>query len=279
MGFLAASCGRQATNSESTLVRIQHLEDERATTSKQLKHILDQLKDLSSKVEKMTTTVQSLRDRPKPRHRPVVKRPDPQTVYSVPIAGNAYTGPKYAKVTLVKAFEFACGFSHRVRPTIAQLRKDYGKDLKIVYKNYIVHPNTATIPAQAACAAHKQGKFMKMHNLIWKKGFEKRQFGADTMEKLARNLRLNMRRFRADMNGAECTHMVQNDMRQLAAVGTRGTPMFYINGRFLSGARPIGQFKTIIDQELKKATAAIRRGTSLKNYYQEYVVKNGKSAL
>jgi hypothetical protein len=33
--------------------------------------------------------------------------PDPQAVYSVPIAGSPYSGAEHAKVTVVEAFEFA----------------------------------------------------------------------------------------------------------------------------------------------------------------------------
>ena len=292
MLLLVTSCAQQASNSETTLVRIRHMENEQAETSRQLKTILEQMEVLteqvkqlnrivatSEQIKQLNATVATLRARP-PVPRPTVRpRPDKTSVYSVPIAGNPYVGRKYAKVTLVKAFEFACPYSNRVRPTIAQLRKDYGSDLKVVYKNYVVHPNSATIPAHASCAAHNQGKYIPMYRLIWEKGFKQRNFGADTMEKIAKQLRLNVRRFKADMNGPDCKRIVQTDMRQLAAVGTRGTPMFYINGRFLSGAQPIGRFKTIIDQELKKANEAIRKGASLKTYYRDYVVKKGKSTL
>ena len=35
-------------------------------------------------------------------------------------------------------------------------------------------------------------------------------------------------------------------------VGNRGTPGFFINGRPLSGAKPVDAFRAIIDEELKK---------------------------
>lgn len=34
-------------------------------------------------------------------------RPNPRATYSVPIAGDAYTGPEHALVTVVEGFEFA----------------------------------------------------------------------------------------------------------------------------------------------------------------------------
>ena len=39
--------------------------------------------------------------------RPQRPRPNPKDVYSVPIAGAPYKGAKDAKITIVKAFEFA----------------------------------------------------------------------------------------------------------------------------------------------------------------------------
>jgi protein-disulfide isomerase len=39
-------------------------------------------------------------------------------------------------------------------------------------------------------------------------------------------------------------------MREGEAMGVSGTPAFFINGRFLSGAQPFEAFKAIIDDEL-----------------------------
>ena len=69
------------------------------------------------------------------------------------------------------------------------------------------------------------------------------------------------------------------DQAELAKVGTTGTPAFYINGRFLSGARPIEQFKAIIDEELKKADERIKAGTPAEKYYDEWVIGKGKKSL
>ena len=45
-------------------------------------------------------------------------------------------------------------------------------------------------------------------------------------------------------------------MALAARVGARGTPAFFINGRFLSGAQPIENFKTIIDDEIGNGEGA-----------------------
>ncbi len=166
----------------------------------------------------------------------------------------------------------------RVSSTIKELMKQYGNDLKVVNMNFVVHPQTATIPAEAACAADKQGKFGPMEELIWEKGFKARDLGQPKMDELAKELGLDMNRFHADM-GAACKEQLQKDQAVLRRFGVRGTPGFFINGRFLGGNRPIEQFKTLIDEELKKANERIAKGTKVENYYKEWVLDKGKKSL
>lgn len=157
--------------------------------------------------------------------------------------------------------------------------KDYKNEVKVVYKHLIVHPGSATIPALASCAADKQGKFEPMYHLIWEKGFNAgRNLSQENMEKLAAELSLDMGKFKADMEG-DCKKKVEQDQSDMRAVGARGTPAFFINGRFLSGAQPIENFKAIIDDELKKANDRISKGTPVNNYYEEWVVKKGKKSI
>ncbi len=159
--------------------------------------------------------------------------------------------------------------------------KDYGDDIKIVYKHYVVHPQQATTPALAVCAAGLQGKFGPMEKLIWDKGYGAgRNLSKDNMLKLAGEAGLDMGKFKKDLDGPECQKRIRQDQQELSRVGTRGTPAFYINGRFLSGARPIGQFKRLVDEELAKANARIKKGeATVANYYDKFVVKKGKKKL
>jgi len=160
------------------------------------------------------------------------------------------------------------------------LAKAYPKDLKIVYKHFVVHPQQATIPALAACAADKQGKFHQMYEAIWEKGFNAgRNLSQENMDKLAQEVGLNVQKYKADMDG-ECKNIIRQDQQQLASVGVGGTPAFFVNGRFLSGARPPEQFKALIDEELKKANERVgKEGTTASNYYQKWVMEKGKKAL
>ena len=220
--------------------------------------------------------------------RPQPAAPDPQATYSVPIEGNPVKGPATAKITLVSAEDFACPFCRRSGPTIAQLEKDYGNNLRYVWKDMVVHPQIAMTPALAACAAQQQGKFFEFEEGIWNSAWElepqphmkdPKLLSQESMEKLATDMHLDMAKFKADMAGDKCKTLINTDMQQLSQVGVRGTPAFYINGRYISGAQPIESFKVVIDEEMKKADAAIAGGVKPEDYYATAVVAKGKKAL
>ncbi len=205
--------------------------------------------------------------------------PDPAAVYAVDIAGDPFVGPADAKVTIIKAQDYACPFCQRAEPTLAQLIKDYPGQVRIVYKDYIVHPATATVPAHAACAAQAQGRFAEFNQQLWDRAFGK-DTGELMMFAIATDLKLDLARFQADMNGESCKQASEADARILGAVGVSGTPAFFINGRYLSGARPIEQFKVLVDEELKKAAETIgKNGVTAANYYDKVVFASGKKTL
>jgi protein-disulfide isomerase len=208
----------------------------------------------------------------------VRREPDPTKVYGVPIAGSPVRGKPDALVTIVRAGEYACPYCERVRDTLDQLMTAYPDDVRIVYKQFIVHPQLAYAPAYGACAAHKQGKFWEMDKLLWEKTFANREFEPAQIEALASSLGLDMSRYRADVAGG-CVKQVADEMALMTKFGVGATPVFFINGRYLAGAQPFDAFKTLIDEELAKAQAAVKKGTKKKKYYDQIVIKKGLPAL
>jgi protein-disulfide isomerase len=219
--------------------------------------------------------------------RPQRPEPDRGKTYSIAIDNDAFDGPADAKVTVVKAYDYACPYCERVRPTMEELHKKYGKDLRVVYKQLVVHPTTAMAPALAFCAAGRQGKHKEIDALIWDKMFKERKYppdkcweqeaGCELMNQFATELKLDLPKFKADMKA--CQSVVQTDMRDLQKFGVGATPSFFINGRFMSGAMPIDNFVALIDEEMKKANERIQQGTPAGQYYQQWVVDKGLKSL
>lgn len=236
--------------------------------------------------------------------RPSRPEHDRGKTYSVPVDGDAFDGPADALVTIVKAYDYACPYCEKVRGTMDELRQKYGNDLRVVYKQLVVHPRNAMAGALAFCAAAKQGKHKEMDAAIWDKGFKVRQMdlsdvpppaeaqgeaakpqkcwdtpeGCKNVVGYAQELGLNLDQFKADMKGP-CMQLVQADMKHLQALSVSATPGFFVNGRFISGAVPIENFIAVIDEELKKAKEAVQRGVPRDKYYQTQVVEKGAKSI
>ncbi|HET6304347.1 MAG TPA: thioredoxin domain-containing protein, partial [Myxococcota bacterium] len=95
-------------------------------------------------------------------------RPDPAERHEVALDGAPVRGPESAKVTIVEFADFQCPFCTRVNSTLTQIREQYPKDVKLVFKHLPlrIHPQAPGAHA-AAEAAHRQGKFWEMHDKIF----------------------------------------------------------------------------------------------------------------
>ncbi|HUQ08275.1 MAG TPA: thioredoxin domain-containing protein, partial [Kofleriaceae bacterium] len=150
--------------------------------------------------------------------RPVRPQPDPGKVYAVAVDDSPARGPADALVTIVRAGEYACPFCEKTRTTMDQLLTEYGAQLRVVHKDFIVHPTVATDAAHAACAAYKQGRFWELDELLWEKAFKTRQFEPAHLEQLAVEAGLDVDRYRRDIAG-DCPARVAAEMTELSALG------------------------------------------------------------
>jgi protein-disulfide isomerase len=69
----------------------------------------------------------------------------------------------------------------------------------------------------------------------------------------AKEIGLDMAQYSRDLKSGAVQGRIDRDKKEAASLGVTGTPGFFINGRFLSGAKPFSEFKTMIDRELAKS--------------------------
>src|SRR2546429_565481 len=113
-------------------------------------------RSLEKKIDDLSKDVKEIKTSIAQGRAGAAAQPPRPKAYGVPIGGPPVDGPADAKVTLVKAYDYACPYCEKVRDTMDDLRKKYGNDLRIVFKQFVVHPQTATTGALAVCAANKQ---------------------------------------------------------------------------------------------------------------------------
>jgi protein-disulfide isomerase len=239
--------------------------------STELSLLAQQLAELSAKVAELADKVVKA---PAPPSRRPSRVPDPALTYAVPLGTSPVIGSAKAKVTMVVAFEFACPFCRKAWDTVEELKKKYGANLRVAYKQFVIHPTKATAPAYAACAAAKQSKFPKLAELMWKNAFDALNFDPQNIEAIAKQAGLDMKRYGNDVAGP-CVQEIKDDQQTLQRFAVNATPSFFINGRFMAGALPQEKFEALIDEELAKATEAEKKGTKPERYYQDVIIANG----
>jgi protein-disulfide isomerase len=178
-------------------------------------------------------------------------RPQQGKIYEVDIGDAPAKGPKTAKVTIVEFSDFQCPYCSRVGPTLAQIQKEYPKNVRIVFKHMpLSFHEQAPAAHQAAEAARIQGKFWEMHDKIFS---AQRDLTPATFERYAKEIGLDVAQYKRDVNSPAVRNRLKSDSAQATKLGVTGTPSFFINGRFLSGAQPYASFKSAIDEALEKS--------------------------
>jgi protein-disulfide isomerase len=177
-------------------------------------------------------------------------RPERGKRYAVELGAAPVKGGEDAAITIVEWSDFQCPFCRRVGPTLARLEKEYGDRIRIVFKHLPLPMHTRAPAAHAAAeAAHRQGRFWEMHDRIFS---DPSKLADAQLTAYARDIGLDVERFERDRVSAEVRSRIEADVAQAGELGVTGTPSFFINGRFLSGAQPYESFKRVIDEELRE---------------------------
>jgi protein-disulfide isomerase len=167
-------------------------------------------------------------------------------------------GPETAKVTIVLFSDFQCPFCARMEPTLKKLEAEWPGQLRVVWKHQPLPFHAHAIPAAlAAEAARAQGKFWPMHDKLFA---NQKDLAAAPFAQWARELGLDVARFERDLAAASARARIEEDQRLAARSGAQGTPTSFLNCRRLVGALPLESFRAAVEEELKKADAAIAAG-------------------
>ncbi len=175
--------------------------------------------------------------------------PDPERRYELDLDGAPARGPEDASVTIVEFSDFQCPFCGRVTDTLDRIHKEYGDDVRIVFKHLPlrIHPKAPAAHA-AAEAAHRQGRFWEMHDAIFA---DQAGMSPERYRAYAEQIGLDLERFDRDLNASDVRQRVGADTAEAEKLGVTGTPGFFVNGRFLSGAQPFEAFQRLIEEELR----------------------------
>lgn len=155
-----------------------------------------------------------------------------------------------AKITLIEFSDYQCPFCGRARGTVNQILETYKEDVHYVFRDFPLGFHKEAFAAHvAAQCANDQGKYWEYNKLLFA---NQRGLQVEKLKGYAKDLNLKTDEFNQCLDTNKYESEVQKDMQAGIQAGVSGTPAFFINGIPISGAQPFENFKTIIDDELKK---------------------------
>ncbi len=170
----------------------------------------------------------------------------------MPTDGDPSVGPEDARVTIIEFGDYQCGYCAKAFSTVQRIHEKYPDDVRVVYRDFPLSFHPRAIPAAVAanCVGEVggDGKYWEMHDALMQ---NQSALGDEDLEATAEGLGVDMGKWQACMDAKDKQlEEIQGDFEAGSAAGVSGTPAFFINGIFLSGAQPFEQFEAIISREL-----------------------------
>lgn len=159
--------------------------------------------------------------------------------------------PTSKTITIYEFSDFECSHCRDVQPTLKQLKKDYASSINIIHKNFPLEPmhKDARFAAEAAECAAEQGKFLRMHNLLYE--FIGRFTSEDMKAYAAKIDSFDKDSFMECIANHEKAAVVQEDIDFGMEMGVEVIPTFFIDSEKLVGNQPIEVFTEVINRHLK----------------------------
>jgi protein-disulfide isomerase len=156
-------------------------------------------------------------------------------------------GPANAPVTLVEFADYECPYCQKVAADVKKLQADLGDKVAFTYKDFPLPMHArAEKAAEATRCASKQGKYWELHDEL----FRSKELDVDQIKAQARALKLDTAEFDRCLDSGEQAAVVERDRKEGMRLGITGTPSFFINGHFLSGALDYAALRQVVEQQL-----------------------------
>jgi protein-disulfide isomerase len=162
---------------------------------------------------------------------------DPSKVKDVRLEDSPSKGVSNAALTVVEFADFECPHCAQMMPIMEKAFQAYAGNANFSYK-FLPMPMHmhGEISSRAGFAASRQGKFWEMSEKMFK---NQAHLEETNLLDYAKELGLDVQKFKADMVGSEATSRLAKDKKLADDLDVKGTPTIYINGRlFEAGANP-----------------------------------------
>jgi protein-disulfide isomerase len=161
-------------------------------------------------------------------------------------------GNPKARVMIVEFSDFQCPYCGQVEATLKSVLAKHENTVALAFRDLPltqIHP-FAQGAAEAARCAGEQGRFWEYHDLLFG---DQSNLDRNGLIAKAAKLQLDAKQFDACISSEKFKAQVQQDNQEGLRAGVSGTPGFFINGIFMSGAQPEATFERAIEEQLAAA--------------------------
>ena len=199
--------------------------------------------------------------------------------YQVPLGAGPMRGPADARVTILEFVDYQCPFTARAEAALARVLARYRDHVRfqVIHRPLPFHPQAESL-ARAALAAAEQGRFWQLHGALMAAGVLER-WTPERLERVAREIGLDPRRFQQDLDGARVRGRAEVDEATASSVRVEGTPVFFVNGRALVGADAPAHMPAVIEEELARADTLAACGAEGAAALYNAAIAGGKPVL
>lgn len=170
-------------------------------------------------------------------------------------------GPNPAKVYVVIFSDFQCPVCKRIVDATHQIPEEWPGEVRVEFHvlPLRIHAN-AENAATAALAAHKQGKFWDMHDMLFE---HQDALDEASLASYAEQVGCDMTRFRKDYADPKLRERVRADAALGGKIGAEATPSILVNGKLTVGWASWNALRSQVDQERQAVNALLKSGTKL----------------
>jgi protein-disulfide isomerase len=159
-------------------------------------------------------------------------------------------GPADAKVTLVEFSDFQCPYCAKAAETTHKIKEKYGSKVHFVFHQFpLSFHDKAHVAAEAGMAAHAQGKFWQMHDLMFA---NQGALDRGALDKYAKDVGLNVATFKKALDGKQYVAAVDADVKLGGDAAVNGTPSLFLNGARVENPSSFEAVSALIEAALKK---------------------------
>jgi protein-disulfide isomerase len=165
----------------------------------------------------------------------------------IKVGDAARLGPANAPVQLIEFADYECPYCIKVYPEVKKLKAEFGDRISFVFKDYPLPMHAhAQKAAEAARCAGAQDKYWPYYDRL----FSGSQLDVPQLKQMAADLGLDMNKFNPCLDAGQQAAAVQKDAAEAQKIGLSGTPSFFLNGHFFTGALPYEEMRKMVLREL-----------------------------